>query len=180
MLRPSRTMRHGFTLIELMIVIAIIGLLMSFAMTSIRSSRMRSRDVKRITDMRTIQSALEQHALVYPTQPYPPLAEGYCGSGVGIYGNPCFSDFIGTTPVDPDGQPYTYVKPACLYRTAGAGAKITMIKVDNKAACDSYSTPAFPSVYNVSYGLHVELERDNEEAKNDRSPTDARSYDLMP
>lgn len=163
-----------------MIVIAIIGLLMSFAMTSIRSSRVRSRDVKRITDLRTIQSALEQHALVYPTQPYPPLVGTYCSGGVGIYNNPCFSDFIGTTPLDPDGQQYPYVKPACLYRTATSSPKMVMISATNKAACDSYTTPVFPSVFSSSYGLHVELERPNDEAKNDRSPADDKSYDLMP
>ncbi len=172
-----QSVTRGFTLIELMIVVAIIGLLLSFSLAGITSSRVRSRDTKRLSDLRIIQSALEQHALVYPNQPYPPLTAGYCGNGVGIYNNPCFADFIGSTPLDPEGLAYTYVRPACLYRTDSVPVTTIMTNVVDSAACQVKSTTA---VFSPSYGLHALLERDNQEASNDRSPDDARSYDLMP
>ncbi|MFA6198446.1 MAG: type II secretion system protein [Patescibacteria group bacterium] len=54
--------RKGFTLIELLVVIAIIGLLSTLAIVSLNSARQKSRDTKRMADMRTMQSALELYA----------------------------------------------------------------------------------------------------------------------
>lgn len=51
--------RSGFTLIELLVVIAIIGLLSTLAVVALNSARQRSRDAKRVSDIRQIQTALE-------------------------------------------------------------------------------------------------------------------------
>lgn len=49
----------GFTLIELLVVIAIIGLLSTLAVVSFGNARQKSRDTKRLADIKTIQTALE-------------------------------------------------------------------------------------------------------------------------
>ncbi|NMC51612.1 type II secretion system protein [Candidatus Kuenenbacteria bacterium] len=49
----------GFTLIELLLVIAIIGLLATLAVTSLNNARIKSRDSRRLGDVRNIQTALE-------------------------------------------------------------------------------------------------------------------------
>lgn len=49
----------GFTLIELLVVIAIIGLLSTLAVVSLNNARQKSRDAKRVSDIKTIQTALE-------------------------------------------------------------------------------------------------------------------------
>jgi prepilin-type N-terminal cleavage/methylation domain-containing protein len=49
----------GFTLIELLIVIAIIGLLATLGVASLRGALVKSRDAKRKSDIKAIQTALE-------------------------------------------------------------------------------------------------------------------------
>lgn len=51
--------KKGFTLIELLVVIAIIGLLSTLAVVALNSARAKSRDSKRVADVKQVQTALE-------------------------------------------------------------------------------------------------------------------------
>src|SRR3989344_1776389 len=51
----------GFTLLELLVVIGIIGLLASILVVNLTSARRRARDTKRIADIRNLQTAAEDY-----------------------------------------------------------------------------------------------------------------------
>ena len=52
---------RGFTLIELLVVIAIIGVLASVVLASLNNARRKSRDARRLTDIKQIGIALQLH-----------------------------------------------------------------------------------------------------------------------
>lgn len=63
--------RKGFTLIELLVVIAIIALLSTLAVVALNNAREKSRDAKRVSDVKQMQTALELYfadAGSYPVQ----------------------------------------------------------------------------------------------------------------
>lgn len=60
----------GFTLLELLVSISIIGVLISLAAVSYSSAQKKSRDAKRQGDLKAIQNAFEQYyscSYTYPT-----------------------------------------------------------------------------------------------------------------
>lgn len=64
-------MKRGFTLIELLVVIAIIGMLSSVVLASMNSARKKARDARRLSDAKSLQTALElyysDNGGTYPT-----------------------------------------------------------------------------------------------------------------
>lgn len=85
----------GFTLIELLVVIAIIGILSSVVLASLNSARERSRDARRIGDIKQIQLALE---MFYDSN------NAYPSSTAGLA-----PTYIPVQPLDPQTEdPYEY------------------------------------------------------------------------
>jgi prepilin-type N-terminal cleavage/methylation domain-containing protein len=63
MLQKQNTKHGGFTLVEIMIVVAIIALLASIAVPNFLRSRKRSQATQVLEDLRVIDSAVDQYAI---------------------------------------------------------------------------------------------------------------------
>ena len=63
MLKKLTTKRGGFTLVEIMIVVAIIALLAAIAVPGFLRARKRSQASKILNDLRMIDSAMDQYAI---------------------------------------------------------------------------------------------------------------------
>ena len=69
MLKKFTTKHGGFTLVEIMIVVAIIALLAAIAVPGFLRARKRSQASKIINDLRLIDAAVDQYAIETQRQP---------------------------------------------------------------------------------------------------------------
>jgi len=82
----------GFTLVEVLIVISIIGLLASIILVGLGGFRSKGRDTRRITDLRSSQTALELYYTKFNEYPvessWDALETELRGAGVGVINIP--------------------------------------------------------------------------------------------
>jgi len=140
--------QKGFTLIELLVVIAIIGLLSTLAVVALNNARQKSRDAKRVADVKQIQTALELFYNEYSG--YPDMASGAVSGLPTADAN--FSTFMAQIPTNP------------TPRTDGGCADQDYLYVScpSTGACDGTSTASYNITYclgaatgNLTVGTHV-------------------------
>jgi len=107
----------GFTLLEMLVVIGLIGVILSLGATSYSTAQKKARDSKRKSDLRTIQGSLEQYYAVcsynYPTPQQ--LPTGVVSSII------CLSPstaLMPTVPTDP--------KSGVYYKMTGDGSSYSI------------------------------------------------------
>lgn len=110
----------GFTLIEMLVVISIIGILIGLSIFGLQSARESSRDASRKTDMELIRSGIEIYRAdcgTYPLALTSPLM------GTESSGNTCLTTttYIAEIPTDPlPGRSYYYSSNGIIYELCAA------------------------------------------------------------
>ncbi len=116
-------MKKGFTLIEILVVVAIIAVLAAITVPNYLSARERARDAQRKSDLKQVQNALElykdgQATLGYPAAlptPGQPFTGTDSDGGTITYLRKMPGDPIGTYPyVYNQTSNITYTLTACL------------------------------------------------------------------
>ena len=126
----KRRRKNGFTLVELMVVIFIIGLLATIVVINVLPSQDRAMTEKARSDIATLSQALEMYRLDNLT--YPGSAEGLnalvtAPPTLAQPGRYRSGGYIKKLPQDPWGRPYQYISPGTtgafdLYSLGADGA----------------------------------------------------------
>lgn len=109
----KRNSQSGFTLLEVMVVVVILGILASFVVPNLLGNKEKADQQKAITDIVALENALDMYKLdnsVYPstdqglealvTKPSSPEPRNYRDGG-----------YIKRLPSDPWGNDYQYLSP---------------------------------------------------------------------
>ena len=141
----------GFTLLELLIVIVIIGILALLIIPNITSAPKKARDTKRKTDVTTVRKSLEEYFV--NNNVYPSSSGSLGASGVLAELQAGSAPILKTIPTDPKNSGVyvytytpantdsTYTLKACLENDADNGANTA-----TDAACGSATAKNFTVV----------------------------------
>lgn len=83
----SGVKNKGFTLVELLVVISIIGIMSTVAVVALGGARGKARDAKRISDLRTMQSAIIYYFNTTSSSAYPAPASWASSTSQGGIGD---------------------------------------------------------------------------------------------
>lgn len=136
-MRTGRARAAGFTLIEMLVSLAIIGILAGVTMAAFGGARMRGRDAQRMTDIKNIQVALTKY---YDAHDQYPSTIGSGATSVLVS-----EGYMDNLPTDPaNGRSYAYSG----YVNASNG---------NTTRCSSYHLGA-----DLENSTHVGLQNDDD------------------
>jgi general secretion pathway protein G len=109
----------GFTLLELLIIIVIIGILGLLIIPNIIDAPKKNRDTQRKTDLQAVKKALEEYFVTYnsyPTQATPASVTTALTATLSKEPNPIIKPPLPTDPNHNKTTPYTYVSDGKTYK----------------------------------------------------------------
>lgn len=112
--KPTGQCQRGFTLIEVMVVVVILGILAAFAVPSIMDNPERARVTKAEHDIRTLETQLEMYRL--DNHRYPTTDQGLQALVERPRSEPEAPNwreggYMRSVPADPWGNEYQYLHP---------------------------------------------------------------------
>ena len=104
--------KHGFTIVELLVVIVVIGILVGITIVSYGAIQQRARDSERGSDITQMKIALEKYRA--ETGAYPKLCADNAGCAIGLM-SPILDSYLTVVPHDPkyaadSASDYKYVR----------------------------------------------------------------------
>ncbi|MEK7613490.1 MAG: type II secretion system protein GspG [Patescibacteria group bacterium] len=130
---------RGFTLIELMVVIALLGLLASMVLVFLSDAQRDAKDKRRVADIHQIQKALELYSVDHGT--YPKESEGANGN---VTTNTTFQNlmepYLNATPRDPINNGTFYYYYDGLHRCGNKDYAVIFARQMEDAANSNYDT----------------------------------------
>ena len=148
--------RAAFTLIELLIVVAIIAILAAIAVPNFLEAQTRSKVTRVKSDFRTVATALEAYRVDTNTYPDPHRVSGTVNLDVGLIWLTTPVAYITSSPQDPfTSQIRTGVRDRAIEYGAGvagvapgdetnAANNIWLLESEGPDGMDNVSTPPFP------------------------------------
>jgi prepilin-type N-terminal cleavage/methylation domain-containing protein len=177
----------AFTLIELIVVVAIIGILIGIILPALLPAKAKSRDAKRLSDLAQIQLALEQY--FNRCSVYPPLVSG--ALSISTPTASCLADstssvtlgsFISNIPVPPTGVTNELVYDYFPSSSSGPTDYILHVRLENAATLPYNGlTNAQLSSFVSNYGLqNPAWDGDTANSPCYQSPSSPKDYCMGP
>jgi prepilin-type N-terminal cleavage/methylation domain-containing protein len=139
----------GFTLIELVVVIAIIGVLVTLINVNFMQARARARDVQRKSEVRAIQKLLEEYKNDQAQQDYPNTS----GTATAVLTATLVPGYISVVPIDPKEKASAGSWEDYSYARTGTLTYVLTACLENKVDPEADKTTACASGNGYIYRL---------------------------
>jgi len=142
----------GFTLVEVLVVVAIISILMTIMLPNFNTARLKGKDAKRKANMKQIQAALEMYKADQSNKLYPTNPGVVTKTGTNVL-SALSLNYLPQFPTDPADPLYQF-----YYYTTDGGITYTLCgyleyEADSEINSLCSGVPANSCVANCNYGL---------------------------